>query len=195
MLLTRAGGAALGFSTTMPGCAAPPVGPGVGAVTGEGKIDGIGSGAFLSHSGGIDISRLVDGQRRDFFFGGAVKHEAFTAGLDLVHQSTAVRARDQIALRIHRQHPNVGFVAFEKYGMLAPGSHAKDFAVIAGGHVQIAGIVENQVPYVFRPGIEIYGGREFAGRLGGLRLLCPWLPLPPATRSMRYTLPSGLVAA
>ena len=148
----------------MPGCAAPPVGTGTGVVTGEGKIERSSASTFLSHAGGINISRFVDGQRGDFFFRCAVKHEAFAAGLDLVYQSTAVRAGDQIALGIHRQHADVGFIAFEENGMLALGSDAKDFAMIAGGHVEVAGIVENQVPYVFRARIEIdRGGESLAG--------------------------------
>src|SRR5713101_8416203 len=62
------------------------------------------------------------------------------------------------------------FVALEKDGVLALGSDPEDFAVIAGRHIQIACIVEDQVPDVLRAGIEKDRGGEFAGRFRFIRL-------------------------
>ncbi len=55
------------------------------------------------------------------------------------------------------------FVALEEDRVLALGGNPEDFAMIAGGHVQIAGIVENQIPYVLRTGIEKDRGGKLAG--------------------------------
>src|SRR4029077_18979333 len=62
------------------------------------------------------------------------------------------------------------FVALEKNRVLALGSNPKDFAMVARGHVQIAGIIENQIPYVLRTRIKEDRSREFAGRFVFFRL-------------------------
>ena len=62
------------------------------------------------------------------------------------------------------------FVALEKNRVLALGGNPKDFAMVARGHVQIAGIIENQIPYVLRTRIKEDRSREFAGRFVFVRL-------------------------
>ena len=56
---------------------------------------------------------------------------------------------------IKGQYTNMGFIALEKYGMLALGGNTVDFSVIAGGDVEIAGRIEGNVPYVFGAGVKI----------------------------------------
>ena len=89
---------------------------------------------LFAGSGGVDVSHFVDGQRGDFFFRGAVEHEAFARGRNSVDQAASVRTGDQIAFGIEPHYADVGFVAFEEDGMLAFWRDAKDFSMIAGGY-------------------------------------------------------------
>ena len=59
------------------------------------------------------------------FLGALYSTKPSTVGLDLVNQSAAVRSRDQIALGVHRQYTNVGFVTFEEDRVLALGRNPK----------------------------------------------------------------------
>src|SRR5579871_5234550 len=48
----------------------------------------------------------------------------------------------------------MGVIAFEEQRMFAIWRHLKNFAVVAGGHVQIPLLVQRQGPDVFGAGIE-----------------------------------------
>ena len=113
--------------------------------------------AFLAHAGGIDVAFAIEGERRDLFLGSAVQDEAFAGRRNAVYQAAAIGAGNQVALRIERQHADVGLVALEENRVLALGSDFVDLAVVAGGDVQVSGLVENEVPDVFRAGREILG--------------------------------------
>ena len=110
---------------------------------------------FFSDAGGVDVACFVDGQGGDFFFRRAVEDEAFSAGRDSIDQSAAVRTGNQIAFAIEGHHANMGFVTFEKDRVLALRSDAEYLSVIPGGHVEIAAIVEGEIPNVFGAGLEI----------------------------------------
>ena len=79
----------------------------------------------------------------------------FVDAIGPVHQAAAVRTSDQIAFGIERQHPDVGFVTGEENGVLTLGRDPKNLSAIAGGHVQVASVVQNQVPNIFGVRIEI----------------------------------------
>ena len=127
------------------------------------------AGPLLSRSGGVDIARVVDSERCNFFFGRAVEHERFAIRRDAVDQPAAIGTGNQVSFGIEREHANVDFIALEEERVLAVGADFVDFAVIAGGDIQRAGMVENDVPDVLGARIEI--GRRapggFRARLGG----------------------------
>jgi hypothetical protein len=63
----------------------------------------------------------------------------------------------------------VGFVAFEKQGVLSAGGDFENFAAVAGGDVEVAGAVEEDVPDVLGFGLEVRlgGERQLGAGLGG----------------------------
>ena len=125
---------------------------------------------LFAHARSVDVSGGVERQGGDFFLGRAVENEGFAIGRNAVHQAAAVRAGNQVALGIERQHADVGLVAGEKDRVLPFGGDPKDLAVIAGGDVKIAGIIEGEVPNILGRRIEIDrripcgGGRSLACR-------------------------------
>ena len=92
---------------------------------------------------------------RDFLLRRTVQHESLARGRDAIDQPAAIGTGDQIFLRVEGEDANVGFVALEKDRMLAFGRDAIDFSVVAGGYVEVAGLVQRQVPDVFRTRLEI----------------------------------------
>ena len=91
-------------------------------------------------------------------FADAPSESILAFGIDAIDQTAAVGAGNKIALRIEGKNANVRFVALEENRMLAVGSYAEDFAVVSGGDIKIAGVVESKRPDVFGLGIEKDGG-------------------------------------
>src|ERR1700674_937711 len=110
---------------------------------------------LLSNARRVDVACFVDGEGGNLFFRCAVEDEAFSTGRDSIDQTAAVRAGDQIAFGIEGHHTDMGFVAFEKDGVIAFRSDAEYLSVIPRGHEEAAGIVEDEVPNVFGAGFEI----------------------------------------
>src|SRR4029077_18727779 len=103
------------------------------------------SWAFLAYPGRVDVAIGVDGERRDFLLGRAVKNERLARGSDPVQKATAVRAGNQVAFGIDREHANVRFVALEEHGVVTLGRYFENLAVIARRHKQVARVVERQI--------------------------------------------------
>ena len=61
-------------------------------------------------------------------------------------------------MRIERKYTDVGIVAFEEQRVFAIGRNFVDLAVISGGDIEIARLIENQVPDIFRARRKIFGG-------------------------------------
>src|SRR5208282_3338323 len=55
------------------------------------------SRVLFSRSGGVDIARAVDGQRRNFFLGRAVENERFAIRRNAIDQPAAIGARNQVS--------------------------------------------------------------------------------------------------
>ena len=72
------------------------------------------AGALFSGGGGVDIAGCIDGERGDFFLGGAVENEGFAGGRDAIDEAAAVGAGDEVAFGIEGQNANVDFVALEE---------------------------------------------------------------------------------
>src|SRR5439155_20914895 len=81
---------------------------------------------------------------------------------DAVHETTAIRASDQISISIERQHADVSFVTLEKDRSIPRSCDPENLATIAGGNIKIAGCVEHEIPDVLCFWIEIYGSGELA---------------------------------
>src|SRR5260370_27745627 len=94
---------------------------------------------------------MVESQRRNFFFRSAIQHKALSRGRDSIDQPAAVRPCDYIALPIQSQHADVSLVALEEERVVALRSDAINLTVIARRHIQIPGLVQEEIPYVFRP--------------------------------------------
>src|ERR1700733_1262656 len=101
---------------------------------------------------------MVEGEGRDLFLGGAVEDETFPGGRNAVDQAAAVGAGDEVSVGVEGQHADGGLVTFEEQRVFAFGGDTVDFSVVAGGHVEIAGVVERQIPDVFGAGGKIDGG-------------------------------------
>ena len=110
---------------------------------------------LLARCSGVDIAFAVDGERGNFFPGRAVENERFAIRRDPVDQSAAIGTGNQVSLGIECEHANVNFIALEEKRVLAVGADFVDFAVIAGGDIQGASIVENDIPDVLGAGIEV----------------------------------------
>src|ERR1700704_3196448 len=98
---------------------------------------------------------MVERERRDLFFRSAVEHKPFSCGRDSIDQPTTVRPCDYIASPIQSQHADVCLIALEKERVVPFRGDAINLTVIARGYIQISGLVQEQVPYVFRPGSKI----------------------------------------
>src|ERR1035438_2024599 len=97
----------------------------------------------------VDVSGIVDRKRGDFFLGSAVEDERFAIGRNTVDKPAAVGAGNQISFGIERENANVDFIAFEKKRVLSVGGDFENFAVVAGGDIQVPGSVESEIPDVF----------------------------------------------
>src|SRR5947208_1718953 len=97
--------------------------------------------ALLASGRSIDIARLVDCQRCNFFLGGAVENKSLSFWRDAVHQTTAIRTGDQISTRIECEHPDVSFVTLEKDRSIPRRCDPENLTAIPGGDVKIAGCV------------------------------------------------------
>ena len=112
---------------------------------------------FSRQRRGIDVAGAIEGERGDLFLGRAVEDETFARGRNAVDESAAVGAGNQIALRIEGEDANVGFVALEKYRVLAVGRDAKNLAMVAGSNVEVARLIQSEIPDIFCAGLEIDG--------------------------------------
>src|SRR5438309_1115947 len=97
--------------------------------------------ALLASGRSIDIARLVDCQRCNFFLGGAVENKTLALRGDAVHETAAIRASDQISISIEREHADVSFVTLEKDRSIPRRCDPENLTAIPGGDVKIAGCV------------------------------------------------------
>ena len=110
---------------------------------------------LLSGGGGIDIAGAVDGEGGNFFLGRAVENERLAILRDAIDQSAAIGTGNEVAFGIERENPNVDLIALEEQRVLSAGTDFVYFAVIAGGDIERAGVIENDVPNVLGAGIKI----------------------------------------
>src|SRR3981081_4369614 len=100
---------------------------------------------------------MVERERRNLFFWSAVQHKPFSRGRDSIDQPTTVRPCDYIALPIQSQHADVCLIALEKQRVVPFRCDAINLTVIARRHVQISGLVQEEIPDVFRSWSKIDG--------------------------------------
>src|SRR5581483_5030202 len=117
---------------------------------------------LLSDSCGVDVPHLVDCQAGDLSLRRTIENEYVALGSYAIDEAAAIRAGNQISLRIECEHADVRLIAFEKKRVLAIRRNTKDFAMVSGRDIQIAAVVESEAPDVFGLGVEEEGRTPFA---------------------------------
>ena len=115
------------------------------------------STAFLSSRGRVDIACLIDSKTCDLTLWCAIQNESIALRRNPVNQTAAVRTGDYVALRIEGQHSNVRLVALEEERVLPVRRNPKNLSMISSGYVEVAVVIEQHAPDVFRAGIKIDG--------------------------------------
>src|SRR6185312_11866049 len=82
-----------------------------------------------------DTAFVIHGKSGNLLLQRAVKNERLALGRNPVDKPAAVRPRNQVALMVESQNPDVGFIAFKEDRMIAARCYAENFSMIASGHI------------------------------------------------------------